>query len=173
MRNSVARLKGIGFVLWHIRHYFYHILLGLVLSWFLRELWHTFSGRLLLFAITGSLIPDFDHFIYFFTYGKKDWYTKQVRKFLRNHEWRTLVRFVEVGHKSNTDLMTHNYYFMVFLFLVSIMSFFIDWKVGVILFGTMLLHYLFDVFDDIITLGYINSNWKRWGRSKNEEVISG
>lgn len=172
MPKSLTRIKGVGFILWHTRHYFYHILLGLVLAWFFRELWNTLSLQFISVAIAGSLIPDLDHLAYFLTYGKKDWYTKQVRAFLRDHEWRTLWMFVEKGHKSNTDLMTHNYYFMAFLFFISIASLFVDWKVGVILFGAMFLHYLFDLFDDVVTLGHINPNWKRWGRPKKSKVYS-
>jgi membrane-bound metal-dependent hydrolase YbcI (DUF457 family) len=63
-------------------------------------------------------------------------------------------------------LATHNFYFVVFLFLLSIGSFFYDWKVGIVLFGAMLTHYLFDVFDDIVTLGYVNVNWKRFWKPR-------
>ena len=37
---------------------------------------------------------------------------------------------------------------------------------SVILFGAMIIHYIFDIADDLLSLGYINSNWKRWGRDK-------
>ncbi len=167
MRRSVARLRGLGFILWHTRHYFYHILLGLVVAWYFRELWHRFSTRIITVSLIGSVIPDLDHLIYFVTYGKKDWYTKQIRTFLRDHEWRTLWVFVAKGHKYNTDLLTHNYFFMAFLFAVATLSFFFDWKTSVVLFSSMLTHYLFDVFDDLVTLGYINPNWKRLGKPRH------
>lgn len=166
MRKSFARIKGAGFILWQTRHEFYHVVTGLLFAWYLRELWRQFNTRWIALAVLGSLLPDLDHFVYFLTYGKKEWYSKQIRSFLRNHQWRTLWKFVATGHKYNTDLMTHNYYFMAFLLLVSILSFFVNWKIGVILFGTMLLHYLFDILDDIVTLGYVNTNWKRWGKPK-------
>lgn len=162
MRRSVARLKGIGFILWHGRHEFYHVLLGLVWAWFLREIWQQFNVRWITIAILGSLLPDLDHFFYFFLYGRKDMYSKQVKAFFKSREWRILTKFIETGHKYQTELATHNFYFMILLLVISLLSFFYDWKVGVVLFGAMLLHYLFDVLDDIVNLGYVNKNWKRW-----------
>lgn len=161
MRQYVARLKGVGFILWHARHEFYHILLGLVWAWFLREVWEQFNVRWISVSVLGSLLPDADHFFYFFIWGRKDEYAKLVKAFLRGREWRTLTKLLETGHKYQTDLATHNIYFIGFLFLLSTASFFYDWKVGVVLFGAMMIHYLFDIFDDIIILGYINPNWKR------------
>jgi hypothetical protein len=166
MRRGIARLRGLGFILWQTRHEFYHVLVGLTWAWFLRELWHEFNVRWIGVAIIGSLLPDLDHFIYFLTYGKRDWYTKQVRTFLREHEWRTLWKFVASGHKYNTSLATHNYFFMAFLVAIAILSFFYDFKTGVILFGAMFLHYLFDILDDIVALGYVNENWRRFWKPK-------
>jgi hypothetical protein len=164
MRRSVARLKGLGFILWHTRHEFYHILLGLMWAWFLREIWQQFSVRWITVSIVGSLIPDLDHFFYFYIYGRKDMYSQQVKLFFKSREWRILWHFLETGHKYQTELATHNFYFMTVLLLLSLLSFSYDWKVGVILFGAMLIHYLFDMFDDVVTLGYLNVNWKRWRR---------
>ena len=167
MRRSVARLKGIGFILWHTRHEFYHVLLGLLWAWILREIWKQFNVRWITVAVIGSLLPDLDHFFYFFIYGRKNIYSKQVKMFFKSREWRILWKFLETGHKYQTGLATHNIYFMIFLLLLSLISFFYTWKVGVVLFGAMLIHYLFDIFDDILILGYINANWKRgWKHNK-------
>lgn len=141
-------------------------MLGLVWAWFLREQWHEFNSRWIWLSIVGSLLPDADHLIYFLSYGRNDWYTKQIRRFLKDHEWRTLTVFMEVGHKHNTKLSWHNYYFMALLLGVSLFSSLYEWRVGVILFGAMVIHYLFDIADDWVTLGAINPNWKRWGRGK-------
>ena len=162
MRRSVARLKGLGFILWHGRHEFYHVLLGLMWAWFLREIWQEFNVRWITVSIIGSLVPDLDHFLYFFVYGRKDMYTKQIKSFLKNRQWRILTKFIETGHKYQTDLATHNFYFILFLLTLSLLSLFYDWKAGIVLFGAMIIHYLFDIFDDIVTLGYINVNWKRF-----------
>lgn len=111
-------------------------------------------------------MPDLDHLLYFLSYGRHDWYTQQIRIFLRTHQWRNLTLFVANGHKYNTNLSSHNYFVMVFLFGSALLSSLYDWQTGVVLFGAMLIHYLFDVFDDIVILGNVNPNWRRWGRPK-------
>ena len=163
----MARLRGLGFIVWQARHYMYHLLVGLAWAWFLRETWQEFNPRWITISLIGSVIPDFDHVIYFMTYGKHDLYTKQVRSFLRAHEWRTLTAFVATGHKYNTSLATHNYYFTAFLSFTAFVSFLFDWKAGVIFFGAMVFHYLLDIWDDIAMLGKINSNWRRFWKPRN------
>ena len=159
-------MKGLGFLLWHTRHEFYHVLMGLVWAWFLREQWGMFNGRWVWLSLFGSLLPDADHLVYFFTYGRKDFYTTQVRLFLRSHQWRNLWVYIENGHKYNTNLSSHNYYVVALLLISSVVSLFVDWQAGIILFGAMLIHYFFDIVDDLFILGRVNPNWRRWGRGR-------
>lgn len=171
MRNSIARIRGLGFILWQARHYAYHILVGLAWTWFLRESWHQFNSVWVYTAIVGSVIPDIDHFIYFVTWGRHDWYTRQIRKFIRDHQWRTVTKFIAIGHKKyQTSLATHNYYFMAALGVVGLVASINNWKAGVVFFGAMVLHYLFDVWDDLANLGRVNTNWRRLGKPKTAKV---
>lgn len=167
MRRSVAKLRGLGFIFWHARHEFYHVLLGLLWAWFLRERWGEFNHRWIWTSIFGSLLPDLDHFYYFLGYGKSAAYTSQIKSMLKNRQWRNVTVFVEAGHKREAYTATHNYYTMVLLLVVSLLSSRYEWETGVILFGAMLIHYLFDVTDDLLVLGRINPNWKRWGRGRS------
>lgn len=165
LRLSVKRyIRGIGFIMWHARHEFYHILLGLLWAWFLRERWNEFNPRWIWLSILGSLLPDGDHLLYFFVYGKRDQYSVLVKNFLLTRQWRNLTVFVEKGHKDQINLVSHNYFFMMILLGCSLLSSFYEWRVGVILIGAMIIHYVFDIMDDLIQLGHINPNWKRWGR---------
>ncbi len=172
MKNSLRLhapkryIRGAGFIMWHARHEFYHILLGLAWAWFLREKWNEFNGRWIFFAMFGSLLPDGDHLVYFVTWGKKESYAKQAIEYFRAHQWRNLVQFLEDGHKNLTNLASHNYYFMAILLATALLSSLFEWRVGVILFGAMLIHYLFDLIDDLVVLGSVNSSWRRWGRPK-------
>jgi hypothetical protein len=166
MRHSIARVKGLGFLAWHARHEFYHALLGLVWAWILREWWGEFNPRWILLSVFGSLLPDADHLLYFGTYGRSSDYTSKVRHLLKTRQWRNLMVFIENGHKFNTNLSYHNYYFMAVLLGMAFLSSFWDWQAGIILFGAMLIHYIFDIVDDLIQLGAVNPNWKRWGRDK-------
>lgn len=166
MRRTFARVKGLGFVLWQTRHMAYHVMLGLLWAWFLRERWGEFNPKWVWTAVVGSVLPDVDHLNYFFGYGRRDSYTQQIFSYLRNHEWRSLFHFMSTGHKYNTSLSYHNIYVMALLAVFAACASLIDWQVGVVLFGAMVSHYLFDMADDIVQLGGINPNWKRWGRPK-------
>lgn len=162
----LAHLRGITFIMWHAKHMFVHVLLGLAWAWMLREFWNEFNLKYVILAITGSLIPDSEHLIYFFTYGRKDPYSLAVKKLLREHEWRTVTVFVEKGHKRNTSLKFHNMIIMFLLMMFTSVSLLFDWKSWVVLLGAMITHYIFDIIDDFANLGYLNSNWRRWGRFK-------
>lgn len=169
VRRHIARVRGLGFIAWHSRHEFYHVLVGLVWAWFLRELWNEFNIRWVILSVFGSLLPDADHLWYFFTYGRKESYTSRIKELLRTRQWRNLTVYMETGHKYNTNLSLHNYYFMIFLIVVALVSVVYSWNAAVILFGSMLFHYTFDIFDDIVQLGEVNENWRRWGRVKAEK----
>lgn len=159
-------MRGLGYVLWQTRHMGYHVLIGLVWAWFLRERWGSFNPKWIWTAVIGSVLPDIDHILYFFTYGSGDDYTKQIVLYVKTFQWRNLVYFISTGHKRNTNLSYHNVYVMVILIIGAVIASFYDWFVGVVLLGAMVSHYVFDMFDDIVLLGTINPNWKRWGRPK-------
>lgn len=166
MRRSVARLRGLGFIAWHARHEFYHVILGLLWAWFLRERWNEFNPRWIYFSIFGSLLPDADHLLYFFTWGRRESYSRQALTYLKTRQWRNLTLLMANGHKAQTNLASHNYYFMAILLGSALVSSMVEWRVGIILFGAMLTHYIFDIADDLLMLGNINSNWRRWGRER-------
>jgi hypothetical protein len=162
----ISRIRGVGFILWRARHELYHVFLGLMWAWILRERWGQFSWKFVGFSVFGSLIPDIEHFIYWFSYGKSDEYVLQIKNLIRRHQWRVLATFIEKGHKHNTSLSYHNIYFVLGLLTVCTLASIFDLKLGVVVLGAMISHYLFDIVDDYITLGYLNDNWKRWGRKK-------
>lgn len=166
MKRAFWKMKGIGFIAWNGRHYMYHLLVGLVWAWFLRERWNEFNTRYISYALIGSLLPDLDHLLYFLYYGKRETYTQSVLGYIKSHQWRNLTLFLKNGHKYNTNLSYHNIYTVAFFLILSYISSFIEWRVGVVLFGAMMLHYIFDIIDDFLVLGYVNSNWKRWGRGE-------
>jgi hypothetical protein len=166
MKRSLARVRGLGFIIWHSRHELYHVLLGLIWAWFLREKWGLFNPKWIWISIFGSLLPDADHLVFFLTYGKRSNYTKQIVDFLKTKQWRTVAVFIEKGHKDNTNLYSHNYYTVAMVILIGFIASFYDWQSGVVFFGSIAIHYFFDIFDDLAQLGGINENWTRWGRPK-------
>jgi hypothetical protein len=168
MSKSFARVKGLGFILWHARHELYHALLGVAWAWVIREWWGEFNIKWILVSVFGSLVPDIEHLYYFIANRRHDGYALQVIRALREREWRLLTVFIEKGHKHNTNLAFHNIYVILFLFFVATVCVMFDWNSWVVLIGAMIIHYLFDIVDDIISLGYVNANWKRWGRAKKK-----
>lgn len=172
MRRSIARIRGVGFILWHTRHHFYHILIGVVWAWVLREVWGEFQPRWIALSLIGSELPDMDHFVYFYTYGKKDQYSKLVKQLFANRQWRLLWYTLDKGHKYNTNLATHNYFTIGLLLVFSGAAYFFEWRATVVFLGAMILHYFFDIVDDFLILGAVNPNWKRLGRPKKRPALS-
>ncbi len=148
---------------WIIRHMLYHVCIGLVYAWVLREWWQELSFRLVTLSVVGSVLPDVDHMVYFFGYGRNDFYAKEVKVLLKRKKIRTLFSFLTDNHKENTSLKMHNIGVVILFFIVSLLSFIISFETGVILFGAMCLHLMFDMFDDFLILGSLNPNWKRMG----------
>lgn len=159
-------VKKVARITWYLKHETIHVLIGVSFAWVLREIWGQFSSNQLYLAIFGSLIPDLDHFVFFFFYGRKDPYSIQVKRFLRHGEVTSLASFMAEGHKENTNLWSHNIYNVGLLILGVVLCYQLDWKMGVVLLGSMVLHFIFDILDDLMILGTINPNWKRWGRPK-------
>ncbi|MEK7544457.1 MAG: hypothetical protein AAB557_06390 [Patescibacteria group bacterium] len=164
MRPNIARIKGLGYILWHTRHHAYHLLIGLIWAWILREVWQEFQFRWIILSLFASELPDVDHLLYFLTYGKRDPYSKLVKSLFASHQWRLLWYTIDKGHKYNTNLATHNYFTIIVLSGLSLVAFIFDHQSSVIFLGAMALHYVFDIVDDLLILGSVNPNWKRLGR---------
>lgn len=166
MQKVFAKARGLGYIAWQSRHMAYHVMMGLLWAWFLRELWGEFNPKWIVTSVIGSLLPDIEHIVYFLGYGRKESYSQTVRRLIRGHHWREVFRFISTGHKKNTSLAYHNIYTVVGLIAFSVVAWKVDWQVGVVLFGAMVGHYIFDIIDDIVQLGRLNANWKRWGSGK-------
>jgi hypothetical protein len=110
--------------------------------------------------------------LFFFTYGKSDEYTAWVKTYIKHKDWRVLIRFLEKGHKYNTKLRYHNIYTMIGLAGITTIFFFVRWQSGFIFTSAMVIHYLFDILDDLATLGRLNKNWYRWGKGKLHSTSS-
>lgn len=164
-----GKFKSAKKIVSSLKHEFIHVLIGVAYAWSLREVWGQFEVRQIVWAVFGSLLPDVDHFIFFFFYGRNDPYSLGVKKFLRERNLAQLSSFMLTGHKQNTNLWSHNLYTTLILVSLAFLSSLLDWKLGVVLFGSMFLHFVFDILDDLLVLHSLNPNWKRWGRQKKVE----
>lgn len=161
----MTKIRGLGFLFWNGRHMVYHLLLGAMWMWVVQDQIGIYSASLLLWSLFGSVFPDFEHLLFFFTYGKSDEYTAWVKTYIKHKDWRVLIRFLEKGHKYNTKLRYHNIYTIMLLSIMTIAFFRFQLYVGFIFTGAMTIHYLFDILDDLATLGKFNKNWYRWGKT--------
>jgi len=163
MEKAVAHIRSLGKTFWHSKHMLVHILWGLVWAWILREVWNEFNIKWIILSIVGSWVPDLDHLLYWFVYGRHDDYSRKVKAIIKKGQIRTLIIFFEKNHKSNTNLMMHNIYFLGLLIIITFFAYFFDRRSSLVLFGAMVTHYLYDLVDDLLILGHLNSNWKRLG----------
>jgi hypothetical protein len=166
MKNTMTKIRGIGYLFWHTRHMLYHLLLGTVWVWMVKDQLGIYGPNFLFISLLGSIFPDFEHLLFFFTYGQRDAYTKQIKGYISHGDWRVLIRFIEQGHKYNTKLRYHNIYAIFGLTGITTLLFATHAYSGFIFTGAMVIHYLFDILDDLASLGRLNKNWFRWGTGK-------
>jgi hypothetical protein len=169
MRRGFARLQGLAYITWHARHLLYHILLGVAWMWIIRDQLSVYSPQLLLLSITGSVFPDVEHLVFFLFSGKRDPYSVQIKKYVWHRDWRVLATFIERGHKYNTRLSYHNIYTIVLCVVIGFIFLVFRGYPYFVFTGAMVIHYVFDMMDDIALLGYTNSNWFRWGGARTRE----
>lgn len=138
-----------------------HMLLGVLCGVII---WHVFPGssllRLATIGVIGGILPDFDHLLFIFLYGRRTEYAKIIKAFLRKHKIRNTVKFIKSNHKYNTAIYSHNMLsvlmaFMLFYYLynvkdnASMSAFFLSWVI----------HYVFDIFEDVLFFKKPNPNW--------------
>ncbi|MFZ2663762.1 MAG: metal-dependent hydrolase [Patescibacteria group bacterium] len=155
-------------------HMVIHILIGLLASLIVRDLFPNYNySKIVSFSIIGSILPDIDHLLYIFWYKKKEDYAKDARAFLKKYHIKAYINFVKENHKKLTDVYSHNL-FTVLLFTAFCHLYFSEEKVlGVTLCLSIIFHLLFDVVEDFLLLGKLNSNWiLRFGRDNSNKYKS-
>jgi hypothetical protein len=115
--------------------------------------------RVLFFAGLGAIVPDFDHFIYFFFYGRSSDYSKQVKGYMKNLKIRELIRFWKTNHKNNTGIYTHNLFTILVIYLISVTAKNSDHMYLTVFLLSCISHYVFDIVEDFIYFGKPNPNW--------------
>ena len=105
-------------------HMLLHICIGLLISQTASILHPGFDMKyFLLPAIIGSLFPDLDHILYFFTYGRDASYSKIVRQLLKSGNIVGVIRYCAVHHKELTGLYSHNLFSIITCFILGLILF--------------------------------------------------
>lgn len=145
----------------HRYHMLIHVSLGLLCAFIVV---HTFPSanisKVISVGILGGLIPDTDHLLYMFFYGRKSEYAKIVKTYFKNKQFRLMCSFLKNNHKNNTGIYSHN-------ILSLMLSIFLAWYLGesrdracfYAFFMSWSAHYLFDMFEDLLFFKKVNPNW--------------
>lgn len=138
-----------------------HVLLGLLCAAIvLHAIPSANTTRIILLGILGNVVPDVDHLLHMFFYGRNSEYARIVKTFFKDKEFRKALIFMKDNHKTNTGLYTHS-------ILALMLSIFLAWYLGesrdragfYVFFMSWSVHYVFDMFEDLIFLKRFNPNW--------------
>jgi hypothetical protein len=142
-------------------HMLIHALLGVAAAYFILSVFpEAPKTTLVIYGVLGGLLPDIDHFIYYFFYGKNSQYAQIAKYFILKKQLRNWAKFVKTNHKQNTGLYSHN--FISLLLSVSLFVYFGLRKdhPGFAVFAlSWSIHYLFDIFEDLLFFRRLNPNW--------------
>jgi len=142
-------------------HMLIHFLLGVIVALFSQRFFPDANlQRLLIAGFLGSFIPDIDHIFFLFMYGKNSKYAKHSKFILSHDGFKAWVNFCKLNHKKNTQLFSHNIIFAISAVLISL--WFLVERDSISMFVFMFawfMHYIFDIFEDYIFFGKLNSNW--------------
>ncbi|OGC46151.1 hypothetical protein A2V49_01820 [candidate division WWE3 bacterium RBG_19FT_COMBO_34_6] len=142
-------------------HMHVHALLGLLTSLIIYKIYEGSDfSNLMILGVAANILPDIDHLFFIFIYGSKTDYSKVIKKYLRKHQLKTLVTFIKQNHKLNTSVYSHN---IATVLLVCIGYMYFGYSKDNPYFSTFFLswmiHYLYDIFEDLMFFGKLNRNW--------------
>lgn len=141
-------------------HMSIHVLWGIIIALVIKKFIVDVSLFLLLLTgILGSLLPDFDHVLYIFIYGRKSEYSRFIRHFISQKQLKKTFWFCKNNHKLNTGLYSHNILTMILVLILSINAITIKNYFLTTFFLAWSMHYLYDIFEDLLFFGKINKNW--------------
>ncbi len=142
-------------------HMFIHLLLGVIVALVAHRYFpEVATSRLILAGFLGSFLPDIDHIAFMYLYGKNSSYAKMSKHVLSHDGFRAWWTFCTLNHKKNTQLFSHNILFALSAILISL--WFLIAKDSISMFVFMFawfMHYIFDIFEDYLFFGKLNSNW--------------
>lgn len=136
-------------------HLFFGILAGVV-GLFLGGV--NFS-QMLLIGVVGAFLPDADHLVYLFFYGRKTKYAIEARTLLLKEGFGPYLEYCKKNHKNNTGIISHNMIVPMVAFCLALLMISkneINWSVFLLsVFG----HFVFDMLEDMLFFGKLNGNW--------------
>jgi hypothetical protein len=154
-------------------HVLIHILFGLMCSLIVYKKFDNENlTLLLLIGFFGNTLPDIDHVIYFLTYGKDSEYSQIIKFFIKDRHFGEVRRFLKQNHKYLTGLYSHT----LISPLLSTFLTFLFFQRGRVYLGTFFfsisIHFLYDIFEDVLFFGKLNPNWYlKFNNKKNSKSV--
>ena len=147
-------------------HIYIHLLVGLLSVWQTSRFLDTVvDWNWMLAGLLGAVLPDIDHLMFIFGYGRKSEYAKVSKAYMRLWKWNDLIVYWKKNHKSNTNIVSHNILSLALFY--GLYKLFVGrshYAIGV-LFVSMGNHFIFDLIEDLLFMGRFNRNWwLRFGR---------
>jgi len=167
MRNKIVEKSQAYHVIIHI---LFGVLCALVVS---KHFENENLFLLILSGFLGNTLPDVDHIIYYFTYGRDSEYSQIIKLFIKERHFREIKNFLRDNHKFLTGLYSHTLLspilstFLTYFFFnrnhIYIATFFLSVTV----------HFFYDIFEDLLFFKKLNPNWyfKFNRKNKNNEGI--
>ena len=162
MRNKIVQKSQTYHILIHI---LFGIMAALIVS---KQFDNENLVLLLIMGFFGNTLPDIDHIIYFFTYGRDSEYSQIIKLFIKERHFREIKNFLRDNHKYLTGLYSHTLISPV----ISIFLTYFFFKKGLIypatFFFSVSIHFMYDILEDILFFGKLNPNWYMKFNNKNK-----
>lgn len=156
----MKRIWRTRLILWHSKHELTHLIIGVGWTYLLVKYLGFTHYPTIYLALFGSLLPDIEHVYHIFVGSRGTLYSTTVRKHLRKRQLASIARLMETNHK-DIYLPLHNVFWMLGLSLLTFLFYYSDHYSLMIVISSMVLHYAFDLVDDIYKLRRFNPNWFR------------
>ncbi len=148
-----------------------HLMIGMICVLAVKTVFGVDLGwNLILLSVVGSFLPDVDHLVFIFGYGRKTQHSINSREYMRLGRFNELIVYWKKTHKDNTEIYSHNILFM-FLFAG---FFWLAFEKDAVGWGVFFLsiagHFLYDILEDVLFMGKVNPNWYlRFGKKVLKE----
>ncbi len=140
-------------------HMIIHILLGIISGLIFANINNIQPLTLISIGIIGNILPDIDHLLYIFIYGRNSEYAQFIKDFLGQKQYKNIVNFCKNNHKFNTGLYSHNILTTILVILITYKTFNFNNYLTATFFFSWSLHYLYDIVEDLLFFGKLNKNW--------------
>ena len=136
-----------------------HLVLG-ILAGLLGH--YALSANLYLSLIVGviaAFLPDIDHIFFLFFYGRKTKYATEARALLLKEGVYSYIAYCKKNHKNNTGIISHNVATLVITLCLSFYFWQFQYGLWSVFFISFSFHFIFDMAEDLLFMGKLNSNW--------------